>query len=173
MKGKKMKPIQEEWGNIELPGLSDEKLLNTNWNRVEGVRRAYQDPKVRQKQCEKFKGKTVKPEVRKRLREANLGKVRKGQAWIAGMAEKKKGNTAHNKPFMTPIGAFPSKKLAADWAKEHGVSNPNGKFDRWIKTRPTEFYYISKEEFEKVKKKKPKIGLEWMNNVRAKRTKKS
>ena len=23
-----------EWGNIELPGLSDEKLLATNWNRV-------------------------------------------------------------------------------------------------------------------------------------------
>jgi len=23
-----------EWGNIELPGLSDEKLLKTNWNRV-------------------------------------------------------------------------------------------------------------------------------------------
>jgi hypothetical protein len=24
----------EEWGNIELPGISDKKLLSTNWNRV-------------------------------------------------------------------------------------------------------------------------------------------
>jgi hypothetical protein len=28
----------EQWGNIELPGLSDEKLFGTNWNHVAGIK---------------------------------------------------------------------------------------------------------------------------------------
>lgn len=39
----------DEWGNIELPGLSDEKLLNTNWNYVDSNRRKAQDPKWKEK----------------------------------------------------------------------------------------------------------------------------
>jgi len=30
----------EQWGNIELPGLSDEELLNKNWNKITGAREA-------------------------------------------------------------------------------------------------------------------------------------
>ena len=38
----------EEWGNIELPGLSDEKLLNTNWNYVAAGKGRSQDSKWRE-----------------------------------------------------------------------------------------------------------------------------
>jgi hypothetical protein len=34
----------EEWGNIELPGLSDEQLFKKNWNWIAGARQRNQDP---------------------------------------------------------------------------------------------------------------------------------
>jgi len=40
---KKIIKQDEEWGNIELPGLSDEKLLSTNWNLVEANRQVAKD----------------------------------------------------------------------------------------------------------------------------------
>jgi hypothetical protein len=43
---------KEQWGNIELPGLSDEKLLNTNWNYVEGIRQRGQSADYRKKMSE-------------------------------------------------------------------------------------------------------------------------
>jgi hypothetical protein len=36
---------KDEWGNISLPGLSDEKLLNTNWNKVAAAKENWIDPK--------------------------------------------------------------------------------------------------------------------------------
>jgi hypothetical protein len=35
----------ETWGNIELPGLSDEELFKKNWNWVAGARQRNSDPK--------------------------------------------------------------------------------------------------------------------------------
>jgi len=35
----------EQWGNIELPGLSDEKLLKTNWNHFTAMQKLAKDPK--------------------------------------------------------------------------------------------------------------------------------
>jgi hypothetical protein len=48
------KPIKQddEWGNIELPGLSDEELLNTNWNHVAAARSRAKDPVWQKKQKE-------------------------------------------------------------------------------------------------------------------------
>ena len=34
-----------EWGNIELPGLSDEELYAKNWNRLAGQQEIFKDPK--------------------------------------------------------------------------------------------------------------------------------
>ena len=36
----------EQWGNIELPGLSDEKLYNTSWNRVAAGKENANNPKL-------------------------------------------------------------------------------------------------------------------------------
>ena len=34
----------EEWGNIELPGLSDEELFSKNWNLSAASKEMWQDP---------------------------------------------------------------------------------------------------------------------------------
>lgn len=38
-----------EWGNIELPGVSDEELLNTNWNYVTSAQEKAKNPEFRKK----------------------------------------------------------------------------------------------------------------------------
>ena len=63
----------EEWGNIELPGLSDEELFNTNWNRVAAIQemhkgraRAEMDPKWRKQRSEKQR--LNNPDMRERIK---------------------------------------------------------------------------------------------------------
>lgn len=128
------------------------------------IKETYSTPEMKALQASKAK--PHKEETKELLREINTGKVRKGESWIEGMAEKRKGNQAHAKPFKTPSGVFHSKKAAIDWATENGVGNAIGKFDKWIKEKPNEFYYISVEEYE-LQKDNPKLtGLPWMENTR-------
>ena len=159
-----------EWGNIPLPGMTDEELHSKNWNRITAVKEAYKDPKLRQAQRLKWLGRKHKKSSIKKIKNANVGKKRKGESWIKGMAEKKLGNQYHAKPFMTPSGAFLSKKKAIDWALSQGVRNPLGKFDNWLKSKPDEFYYISKEEYNTIKDNPKKVGLLWMENSKRSKT---
>lgn len=109
------------------------------------------------------KAKPVTEETKEKLRQANLG-LKHSKERVNKMKAKRKGQAVYHKCFKTPSGAFPSKKAATEWSLEKGVRNPAGKFDKWIKERPDEFYYISKEEYEKIKDD-PKIeGLPWMEN---------
>ena len=128
------------------------------------IKKAYSTPEMRALQASKSKPHTK--EAKEKIKQANIGKVRKGEDWIAGMTATKIGNQYHNKPFMTPSGAFASKKLATDWATENGVNNAKGKFDKWIKQRPDEFYYITPEEYELIKDNPKQVGLSWMENTK-------
>lgn len=132
-------------------------------NRVsQKISEAYSSEEMKAVQASKF----IKhnEESKEKIRNANLGKQRKGEDWVSKMAEKKKGNQAHAKPFKTPSGAFPSKKIAVDWAIANGVRNPAGKFDKWIKEKSDEFYYISEEEYTKIKDDPKILDLPWMKN---------
>jgi len=52
------------------------------------------------------------------------------------------------KPIVsTEYGVFPGKKHLAEHMISLGVVNAMGKLDHWLKTKPTELYYISKEEY--------------------------
>jgi hypothetical protein len=46
---KKIVIPDEEWGNIELPGLSDQELYAKNWNKVEASLRKHKDQEFRKK----------------------------------------------------------------------------------------------------------------------------
>ena len=128
---------------------------------IQKLKDRYSEEEMRKVQASKFLGKTHDKKTREKIRNANLGKDRKGAEWVKKMAEKKLGNQCHAKPFMTPSGAFASKKLACDWCLANGMSNPNGKFGKWLKEKSTEFYYITQEEYDKIKHIEPQPG-EWM-----------
>lgn len=72
--------LQEEivWGNIQLPGLSDEELLNTNWNHKDAVNNYWNSPQgKKQKEINKKRSVLLNkerlndPSYRKRLVETS------------------------------------------------------------------------------------------------------
>ena len=48
------------------------------------------------------------------------------------------------KPIHTPYGDFPSKKDAVESMGKAGIVNAIGKLREWLKTKPTEYYYLDK-----------------------------
>ena len=138
---------KDEWGNIELPGLSDKELFEKNWNRIAGVREAYQDPLKREAQRKKASYPKTQDHCEK-LRNVNLGKKRKGESWIADMAKTKLGNGYHNKQIHSvEHGTFPSKKKLAEYMTSIGIVNAGNKLTVWLnpknpKNRLTEYYYV-------------------------------
>jgi hypothetical protein len=78
---------------------------------------------------------------------AKIGAANKGNHNIGGRNKGKKMNTGAkisavlSKPVMTPLGEFPSCKLAAE---AYGLKSKEAIQYR-IKTKPTEYYYINKD----------------------------
>jgi hypothetical protein len=118
---------------------------------AKSISETYQTTEGRQKQSAKQH--PQKEETKRKIREANLGKNRKGQDWVTGMAEKKKGNRCRVKPIVTPMGVFVSKKTAAEFYinSEHTTRKTILSVICWIdvqiKKPNSGFSFISKEEY--------------------------
>lgn len=127
------------------------------------IAETYSTEEMRAVQAAKAKPHTE--ETKAKLREMHIGQKRPLEV-VEKIKAKRKGQAVYHKCFMTPSGAFPSKKSAIEWATKHGVNNAQGKFDKWIKQRPDEFYYIAPEEYELIKDNPKQVGLEWMQNTK-------
>jgi hypothetical protein len=127
------------------------------------LKNTYSTDSMRAVQASKSKPHTE--EAIEKIRNANLG-LKHDKERVEKMARSRKGQAVYHKPFVTPSGAFPSKKAAIEWATDNGVRNAAGKFDKWIKQRPTEFYYITADEYEKIKDDLIITGLPWMENTK-------
>jgi hypothetical protein len=129
-----------EWGNIELPGLSDEDLFKKDWNKVAAARERAKDPIIKLKLSKANTGKIHSEVTKKKLREINTGISRpasektkklisekkkgcinpnKGKKLgpsgrIVSLETKKKLSKAISKPFITPTKVFDSQQLAAE-----------------------------------------------------------
>ena len=78
-----------EWGNIELPGLTDEELHNTNWNHIDGVRNSWNSESGKQRR-EKYSEITKKANE-KRLKDTEyLKKIQETSRDIAKNPERNK-----------------------------------------------------------------------------------
>lgn len=88
------KPDNEEWGNIELPGLSDEKLFNTNWEKIGQGRHNALDPTWQKKQAEAQERRSKTDWSKKMLGNKNgiNGKSRTG--WINSEESNKRRSEA-------------------------------------------------------------------------------
>lgn len=64
---KKINTNTQEWGNIELPGLSDDKLLSTNWNYVSAAKQRMSNPNTRKKLSESISKKQSDPDYLKHM----------------------------------------------------------------------------------------------------------
>lgn len=128
------------------------KLEDAHINRTIGVRLAYENPELRKKQSELKKGKSISAEHAENIRKARLKAPKRTKQTRERISKSQIGNEKHNKPCVVPGGVFASKKLAAEWAKSHGASNPIGKLNGLFNTQKDKFYYITKEQYKELSK---------------------
>lgn len=114
----------EQWGNIELPGLSDEELFKKNWNLISAIRERYKDDEYRKKHAESIRTVTSSKkwlEGQKERAKSNGEKIRgkpgpnKGVKWSDEIKEKQK-IAALNKPKVSEE----TKKKMSDSRKHKG-----------------------------------------------------
>lgn len=120
---------KDEWGNIELPGLSDQELFSTNWNKVQ----ASKDLISSESWKNKIKERTASQDYKDKHKDAiKVRSQRDDWATIRqAVGDKLK------KRVMTPDGIFNSRAEAAAF---YGISPPGIK--RRIEYHPDKYYYI-------------------------------
>lgn len=140
----------------------DKKKQDSTWydNLVKRNKKLVKDPVRNQKIKETVKQQYQDP-VYKDYRTTIIKNVTQTEEWkkshSKGMNKREengwheKNNAAAQKrckPIVsTEYGIFLGKKHLAEHMTSLGIGNVMGKLDNWLKTKPTEFYYISKEEY--------------------------
>lgn len=141
------------WGNRPINSVSDEKLLNTNWNRVAGVREYYNNETADQKKIRGQKISKIKklkhPTKGKPNTKEQKEKISKTLAGKKKPPRSKKHRQAYMKPLMTPDGPFESTKAATTHYDYKWAENCTNK----IKKNHPGWYWITREEYDKLKKK--------------------
>lgn len=152
--------VEIEWGNIELPGVSDEKLFNTNWNKVAAIQEM-----VKKRSNGPWKEKNLKfltelsenPKWKKKHDNA-MSKLSKDLTWLENQKKAganrskdpkwqenhKKAINATKKMIQTPYGIFESRVDAVRYMSDLGIINASRKVDAWLKSKPDEYYYLDK-----------------------------
>jgi hypothetical protein len=169
-------PDAEEWGNIELPGLSDERLLTANWNLVThaltrkniprtaeekaAISAAYQTALAKHNGVHWGKGIPKSEETKKKLAAASTGKVRSAES-LAKASAKLKGRAKpegfgekigklKQKCIVSPYGIFSSRHALVD-----AIGRSSWYVDERLRKDPAEYYYISVEEYIMLTGKEP------------------
>jgi hypothetical protein len=132
--------MNDEWGNISLPGLSDEDLYKTNWNKVAVERTKAADPVWQAKNKRSNQIKAQDPEWIAKNKRSNQIKG-KDPVWLEKRREYYK---TKQKRIMTPYGEFQSRNDAIRHMESLNISNAKGKVTGGLKTKPTEYYYLDK-----------------------------
>lgn len=127
------------------------------------LKEKYKDPEARAKIAESNRKKAQDPAIRKKLSEIQKNRYKdpleiekakqrgiertKTEKWKIDSEKRSKASVeVTSRPIMTRHGAFPSKIRAAEYYKVDGAN-----IGYWLKAKPSEFYNLSKEEYEKIK----------------------
>lgn len=131
---KKIITQDEEWGNIELPGLSDEELYSKDWNFIGIIRERYKDEEYRKKHRESIRKVTSSKEWQEAQQERNKlhgakikGRVgaNKGIKWsdetkqkLSIAAKNRAPMSEETKQKMSESGKHKTKKLTIEEVKD-------------------------------------------------------
>lgn len=152
---------KDEWGNIELPGLSDEELFKKNWHKVginkerfsnDDFKKKHRDSIIQALNKEETKIKIKEKQSKFRTEEFDL----KHKEIMIELYQTKKWkdrvNAANKNPIRnqkireahalgvhTPLGEFLTLGQAG---LAHNISSEGIRYR--IKTRPNEYYYLKK-----------------------------
>ena len=133
--------MSNEWGNIELPGLSDEELLNKNWNlsagSVIGATKQWANPADREKKMKAIIEANQRQEVRDNKRD---GSLKKYEDLDYKERHRKSNIEANARPVQDNESNILHESLAAT-ARYYNVAI--GTVQYWIKTsKKDRFYYL-------------------------------
>jgi hypothetical protein len=155
----KMNTNTEEWGNIELPGLSDEELFKKNWTRVAINKERWSDPEFVKRREISLSEALQRPEVKQNTKIAQqkmrtdefnkkhsqiMNELYKTKEWQQSVktansnpVRNKKIKDAHSRPVATPHGIFTS---LGDTGKHFNLTSEG--IRHRIKTQPDLWYYV-------------------------------
>jgi hypothetical protein len=156
---KKLIPQTEEWGNIELPGLSDEELLSKDWHKV-GINKdrfsnkefkdSHRQAIIKAVNTDEVKAKKKKAQKKFRTESYNkkhkevMEKLYASADWQnkvkkanANPIRNQKIREAHARGVFTPLGKF---LTLGEAAKAHNITSEGIRYR--IKTKPKDYYYI-------------------------------
>jgi len=104
-------------------------------------KRVMSDPRARARVAEVVKAKWQDPAYRHHGSQAQ----REAMARLTPEQQVARGAKISNsklKPIHTPYGCFDSKTQAAEAMLAQGIGNAHGKLGVWLKTDPTNYYYL-------------------------------
>jgi len=119
----------------------------------QSIKDRYADPEIREMQSRKVKG-VPKSEIHKqRVREARLKAPPRSADTRKKLSDCQLGNQRRAKPIVTPFGVFASLKLAGDQLNIlRNFRNGRKVVCGMMQKNPKEYYYITREEYDKLTK---------------------
>lgn len=164
----------EQWGNIELPGLSDEKLFKTNWTLVAASREVVKKREQNgwyEKNTEAHKNKDMKSLASKISVSAKLTRKKEGwkEQWISTI-DKRNNDKEYQ---LKTLEGIQKRTQSKEWQEKNKEARKQslkpivtpfgifisvkqaiekiGRSEGWLmkkrKTHPKEYYLISQEEY--------------------------
>lgn len=107
-------------------------------------------PEVQAKISKTMTGKKKSEEHKTKLKAVKTNKPG-DRNWEQACQE---GRNKRDRPFKCPFGVFHNRSEAARFAKDNNLfTNAQRKLEGWTKEKPTEYYFITHEEFNKLKGK--------------------
>tara|TARA_R110000868_G_scaffold92333_2_gene256066 strand:+ start:4471 stop:4995 length:525 start_codon:yes stop_codon:yes gene_type:complete len=153
-----------EWGNVQLPGIDDDKLHSTNWNFVktqtDKLRRSQTVKKIAAERDEVYTEKlhqgialrdntyqaksNARPEVQAKISASMKGKEKTAEH-IARVAEKSKERGI---PCITPLGIFRTGAVAGlAYNESRNTTNGKNAVNKALKAGREGYKYITIEEY--------------------------
>jgi hypothetical protein len=131
----------EQWGNIQLPGYTDEELHNPKLLKILTNKQRAGDPEF-QLRCKEaaLKIREKKSKAATKAWQEDSGSRKKAAAEVC-----KRVGFAKRSPIKTPLGLFKSRIEAAD---AHNITPQALCYH--IKNHPDQYYYISHEDYQKL-----------------------
>ncbi len=148
---------KDQWGNIELPGLSDEELFGKNWNMVRNSANLVKNLDwktnhkngIQNRSCSDWREKTAVANKKKAHEQINrqnyLAGIEKRNQSAKFLDQLKQNGTKRKKPIQVPWGLFDSRKSAVEYAKKNNITNALGKIQKGLIANPDQYYYIEKK----------------------------
>ena len=139
---------KDEWGNISVPGITDQELYTKDWNKIGAIKQYYKNnPDASQQISDRIKNRHKKETIDQKKN--RIEKTKNTSGWQQNnslLKEKQK------KPLITPSGIFESIMSASQYYNVDVSTIKN-----YIKNNPIQWKYLHSSDIPKGKKQSTEV----------------